>query len=252
MNTHQLLFNHRYDDVISDCRRILEQKPDDPASMEGMARALRARAQYTESLAFFERLSIQRSRNDAANRVVPGSFPWNIDIACLHWMLGNESKAMQMMRGMVAGVLDGAVGYGDAAGGITQGLLLYYMGVSIDRRPEVAFALDYMRNRVDRSVSRVWPAPVAQHYLGDITFEQLLEAANRRANLAVEVEAWKIDLGRRRRVTVALFHNGIRGRAHGDNEHCLARMRQCRELENPLLEQEWYLARYESGRAERA
>jgi hypothetical protein len=98
----------------------------------------------------------------------------------------------------------------------------------------------------------VWPAPVAQHYLGDITFKQLLEAASRRANLAVEVEAWKIDLGKRRRITVALFHNGIRGRAQGDDEHCLARMRQCCELENPLLEQEWYLARHENGRAERA
>jgi len=252
MNTHQLLFNHKYDDVISRCRRVLEQKPDDPASTEGMARALRAKAQYAESLAFFERLAIQRSRDEATNRVAPDSFPWNIDIACLHWMLGNESTATQMMHGLAAGVLDGTVNYGDAAGGVTQGLLLYYMGVSINRPQEVTFALGYMRNRVDRSVSRVWPTPVAQHYLGDVTFEQLLEAASRRANVAVEVEAWKVDLGKRRRITVALFHNGIRGRAQGDNGHCLARMRQCCELENPLLEQEWYLARHENGRAERA
>jgi hypothetical protein len=167
-------------------------------------------------------------------------------------MLGSEAKAMQMMRGLAIGVLDGTVNYGDAAGGVTQGLLLYYMGVSDSRPQEVAFALDYMRNRINRCVSQVWPAPVAQHYLGDITFEQLLEAANRRANLAVKLEAWKIDLGRRRRLSVALFHNGIRGRAQGDNELCLARMRECCELENPILEQEWYLARYENVRAELA
>jgi hypothetical protein len=252
MNTYQLLFKHKYDDVILDCRRVLEQKPDDPASLEGMAKALRAKAQYSESLAFFERLAIQRSRDEAANMAAPGSFPWNIDIACLHWMLGDKSKATQMMRGLVAGVLDGTVNYGDAAGGVTQGLLLYYMGVSINRSQEAAFALDYMRNRVDRCVSRVWPAPVAQHYLGDITFDQLLEAANRRANLTVKVEAWKIDLSKRRRMTVALFHNGIRSRAHGDDDDCLARMRQCSEFEDPLLEQEWYLACYESFSAEPA
>jgi hypothetical protein len=251
MSTHRLLFNHKYDDVISDCRGVLERIPDDSASMEGMARALRAKAEYAESLAFFERLAIQRSRDGAANTAAPGSFPWNIDIACLHWMLGNDEKAMQMMRGLAAGVLDGTVNYGDAAGGVKQGLLLYYMGVSISRPQEVAFALDYMRNRVDRSVSLVWPAPVAQLYLGDITFGQLLEAANRRASLAVSLDAWKIELGNRRRMVVALFHDGIKGRARGDDGHFLARMRRCCELANPLVEQEWYLARHESGRAER-
>jgi hypothetical protein len=252
MNTHQLLFKHKYDDVISECRRVLKQNPDDPAGTEGMARALRAKAEYAESLAFFERLAIQRGRNETANTVALGSFPWNIDIACLHWMLGDKDKAMQMIRGLAAGVLDRTVNYGDAAGGVTQGLLLYYMGVSDSKPQEVAFALDYMRNRVDQSVGRVWPVPVAQHYLGDITFEQVLEAANRRANLAVKVEAWKIDLGRRRRMTVALFHSGIRWRAQGDDEHCLIRMRQCCELENPLLEQEWYLACHESVKADRS
>jgi hypothetical protein len=251
MNTHQLLRAHKYDAAILECLRILEVKPDDPAAIGGMARALRAKAEYAESLAYFERLAIQRGRDEVANQMAPGSFPYNIDIACLHWILGDAAKAVQMMHGMASGILDGTVNYGDAAGGMTQGLLLYYMAISTNQSEEAAFALDYMRNRAKRSASRIWPGPIAKYYLGDITFERLLEVAYSRVNLAVKLEDWKIDLGKRRRTTVALFHDGVRSRARGDHLHCFARMRECCEIENPLLEQEWYLARHETVRAER-
>lgn len=53
-----------------------------------------------------------------------------------------------------------------------------------------------------------------------------------------------------RRLCVALFHDGVRSRAVGDEGHCLARMRECYGLEDPLIEQEWYLARYEVQKAD--
>ena len=53
------------------------------------------------------------------------------------------------------------------------------------------------------------------------------------------------DLLSRRQLCVALFHDGVRSRANGAEHHCQARMRQCYELENPLIEAEWYLARFE-------
>jgi len=54
-----------------------------------------------------------------------------------------------------------------------------------------------------------------------------------------------LEHGRRKRLCVALFHDGVKYRAQGDEAHCLARMRECYALENLLNEQEWYLARYE-------
>src|SRR5262249_28494371 len=45
---------------------------------------------------------------------------------------------------------------------------------------------------------------------------------------------------------VRRFVSRRKSRARGDETHCLARMR---ELENPVVEQEWYLARYEVDRA---
>lgn len=50
--------------------------------------------------------------------------------------------------GSVAGILDQTIEYADAAGGMTQGLLLYYMVVTAKVPKEALYALDYLRNRV--------------------------------------------------------------------------------------------------------
>ncbi len=235
-----------------ECQQELAKNPDDTAAVAGMAKALRAKAEYRESLRFFERLAVQRSEDKTANILAPGSFPWQIDIACLHWLLGNNSKAIQMMHDLVAGILNGSIKYGDAAGGMTQGLLLYYMGITAKQPDEVFFALDYMINRVKHAVSQNWPSPVAQYYLGNTSFENVMEFVNRQRIAPGMTEIAKVELSRRRRLTVALFHDGVRSRSQGDEERCLVRMRECYELENPLLEQEWYLARYEVQRTDQA
>jgi hypothetical protein len=219
--------------------------PDDMTAVEGMARALRTEGKYGEALSFFERLATHRKEDKRANVLTPGSAAWQIDVACLHWLLEDQSKAILMMHGLAAGILDGSIKYGDAAGGMAQGLLLYYMGITAARREEVSFALDYLRNRVKRSFAQIWPCPVAQYYLGDIAFETVMEAVNHQRALPGTPDIAKVELARRRRLSVALFHDGVRSRAQGDEERCLARMRECSDLENPLIEQEWYLARYE-------
>jgi hypothetical protein len=48
-------------------------------------------------------------------------------------VLGKPSKAIALMRDLVDGILDGSIQLGDAAGGMTQGLLLFYMG-----RPQIS------------------------------------------------------------------------------------------------------------------
>lgn len=169
-----------------------------------------------------------------------------MDISCMHWVLGKRREAIEIMRDLVKGVLDGSVRYGDAAGGVGQGLLLYYMGVTEHLPEEISFALDYMRNRASRMAIRSWPGPVARYYLGQIAFEGLVTAATGQPELPRAGEVASAQLFGRRRLCGALFHDGVRSRAHGDEEHCLIRMRECYGLENPLIEQEWYLARYEA------
>lgn len=133
---------------------------------------------------------------------------------------------------------------------MSQGLLLYYMAITSSLPGEVSFALDYLKNRVKRSFSEIWPTPVAQYYLGEISFDDFMEAVNRQPTLTGPLAAAKLELGRRRRLCVALFHSGVKSRAQDDEEHCLVRMRGCAALENPLIDQEWYLARLEVEKAD--
>lgn len=250
MKIQELIRSHRYAEAIADLRRELAKNPRDMAAVESIAKVLRAEGEYAEALSFFERLASHRKEDKIANTLAPGSPAWQIDIACLHWLLDDRSEAIRMVHGLAGGILDGSIKYGDAAGGVSQGLLLYYMAVSENASSEALFALDYLRDRVKRAFSQVWPCPVAQYHLGNIPFEAIMEAVNRRPNLAGPPDLAKLELGRRRRLTLALFHDGVRARAEGDEHHCLVRMRECYGLENPLIEQEWYLARYEVQKAD--
>jgi hypothetical protein len=249
MTVKELLWSHRYGEAIVEFQRVIRDEPENMAALEGMAKALRGKGEYREALSFFERLAMHEREDKIANNVAPGRAAWQIDIACLYWLADDHSRAIRLMHGLAAGILDGSIKYGDAAGGMSQGLLLYYMAVTDNTPEEMSFALDYMRNRLKRSPNYVWPSPIGQHCLGDVTFDKVLEAVNRLPTLAGPPDPAKIELGTRRRLSVALFHDGVRSRAQGDEGHCLARMRECYRLENPLIEQEWYLARYEVQKA---
>jgi tetratricopeptide (TPR) repeat protein len=216
MKVQELMRSHRYGEAIADLRRELASNPEDMASVEGMAKALRAKGEYAEALSFFGRLATHRKEDKTANVLAPGSAAWQIDIACLHWLLDDRSEAIRLMHGLAAGIIDGTIKYGDAAGGMSQGLLLYYMAETENISEEVSFALDYLRNRVKRSFGQVWPCPIAQYHLGDTAFETVMEAVNRQPKLAGPPDPAKLELGRRRRLTLVLFHDGVRSRARGD------------------------------------
>ena len=151
MKWQELVRSRRYAEAIPDLRQHLKNDADDIAAVEWMAEALRATSQYSEALSLYERLAARRRQDKVANIMTPGSAPWDIEIACLHWICGDHAKAMRMMHGLAAGILDGSIQYAtDAAGGMSQGLLLYYMAVSDNKPEQMSFALDYMRNRLKR------------------------------------------------------------------------------------------------------
>lgn len=256
MTVQELMWSHRYTEAVTDLRQHLAKNPEDRLAIEWMAQALRALGEYGESLLHFERLSGFRRDDNVANILAPGTAAWQIEIACLHWLLGDHAKAISLMHGLTAGILDGTIKYGDEAGGMSQGLLLYYMAVTANVSDEASFALDFLGDRVER-ITRImgalndgWRCRIARQYLGEISFEAVMDAIEHPRHRIVADPA-TIELAKRRRLVVALFHNGIRSRALGDEKHCLARMRECYGLENPLIENEWYLARYEVEKADR-
>jgi tetratricopeptide (TPR) repeat protein len=245
MSALKLLEAHKYTEAIEECQRSLSVKADDIGAVATLASALRAIERYEEAIPLFERVGLQ----ERADKIASGRPGRQIDIACLYWILGNRQKAVQNVRELVEGILKGYIKFGDAAGGVEQGLLLYYMAVTDNRPQDIAFSLDYFKNRAKRPFIQSWPGPVANYFLGTITFTDLVEAASGQRGLREAIEVAKTKILSRRRLSVALFHDGVRSRALGDEERCLVRMRECYELENPLIEQEWYLARYEVQKA---
>jgi tetratricopeptide (TPR) repeat protein len=248
----ELLASRRFAEAVAACKQVLSVNPNDFATMGRMALALRALERYEEALPLLERIGAHEKECE----ITPGHPGRQMDISCLCWFLGNRRKAIALMRGLVDGMLDGSIGYGDAAGGMQQGLLLYYMAVTERQPDQAACALDYMRNRLNRLKRLVpghliesWPAPVARYYLGEIAFDELLVFATGERELPEATAAAEARMLSRRQLCVALFHDGTRNRAQGAEDRCLARMRQCFALKDPLIEPEWYLARHEVAQA---
>jgi hypothetical protein len=251
MDPLDLLEAHRYAEAAFECRRLMRAHPNDIVPVAILAAALVALSKYREALPLFQRVHAHVLADEVGNRIAPGRPGERKSIACLHWMLGNRSEALRLMAGLVDGILDRSVNYGDIAGGVTQGLLLYYMGVTAQDEAAKTKALRYLRNRAKRSAAKRFPGPVARYYLGEIDFPEMLATATEGRGAARDVagaiKAARNDLLLRRFVGVALFHDGVKARAGGDEAHCMMRMRECVGLENPLIEEEWYLARYETA-----
>jgi|GEM_PF-2142898 len=252
MDALDLLQSHEYAESVAACRQRLAVNPKDIGAMDTMASALRALEKYEEALPLFERVGA----HEKEFKIAPGMPGRQEDISCLYWFLGNRPKAIGLMRGLVDGILDGSIQYGDLAGGMQQGLLLYYMAVTERQPDQAACALDYMRNRINQLKRFLpglpidyWPVPVARYYLGDLAFDELLVFATSQRELPEAIAAARVKLMSRRQLCVALFHDGTRSRADGAEDRCLARMRECCALEDPLIEPEWYLARHEVERA---
>jgi hypothetical protein len=248
MNAMDLLRSHKYAEAAAVCRQRIAAEPDDIGAISTMADALVALEKYKEALPLYERVDVYEKGRP---HVTPGHPGQQMDISCLYWFLGDRSKAIALMRGLADGILDGSIQYSrDVLGGITQGLLLYYMGATAHQPEQMAFALSYMRKRLKgRYKTDYWPGPVAHYYLGENSFSDVLAAATGQRELAKAIDVARAKLLSRRQLCGALFHDGVKSRVQGAEDQCLARMRECFALENPLIEHEWYLARYEVEQA---
>jgi tetratricopeptide (TPR) repeat protein len=248
-----LLRSHKYADAIAECKRRFSMNANNFGAMDTMASALRALKKYEQAVPLFERIGA----HEKERKITPGHPGRQMDISCLYWFLGYRQKAIALMRGLVDGILDGSIQYGDVAGGMQQGLLLYYMAVTEHQPKQAACALDYMRNRLKQlkrllpltPIDDYWPVPVARYYLGDLDFEEVLVFATGQRELPGATATARVKLLSRRQLCVALFHDGVRSRAQGAEDRCLNRMRECHALEDPLIEPEWYLARHEVEQA---
>ncbi|GAB2898324.1 hypothetical protein GCM10027046_30160 [Uliginosibacterium flavum] len=239
MDALELLEAHRYEEAINAYRINLQETPDDWASFAGLARVLQASGDYEAALPLFERVDeYERQRT-------PGSAGRKADMACVQWCLGRREEAKQLMRGLVDGILDRTIQFADLAGGVQQGALLYFMGITTHDSEAADYALAYLRRLSKKSRIKHWPGPVALHLLGQLDAGTLLNEACGHSHIAAASQAVADSILSRRQLCVALFHVGSALRAQGLETECAEWMRACVALKNPLVEPEWFLAKHE-------
>jgi tetratricopeptide (TPR) repeat protein len=135
MDALELLINQRYVESAREYRKLLKRNPDDWAAVDGLSTCLMAVGAYAEALPLLHRLD-EYERQDLPGH--PGS---KRDLACSYWCLDQWPAAMELMRGLVEGILDRSIEFGDLAGGVQQGLLLHYMGVTAKDQEAIAFSI---------------------------------------------------------------------------------------------------------------
>jgi len=187
--------------------------------------------------------------NDIArqSRATPKSAPYLKHMGTVLWLMGHRSVAKELYRSAADGIRFGTIAYTDAAGGVGQGLLLWYAGVTTKDQNATEHALDYLTRLAKKSRIKLWPGPLAQFVLGRQSLKELLRESFNTDGLPQITERAKSDILVRRELIQALFLLGTQRRKRGDKDGCRRAFQQCAQLANPHVDQEWYLAAAEVG-----
>lgn len=239
----ELVSAHEYAKAAAESERRMKEHPDDTGALHWHGTAMLCLGRLREALEDFRQV-------DARERAkVKGSDGRILTIGAIQWLLGEREDALKTFESAVRGIQAGSITYGDFAGGVSQGLLLWYGGVTTPSAAARERALEYLRDRAEKPLIKSWPGPLALFAVGTASLEDvLLEACGTRDPEAA-MRLARRDVLKRRRLVNATFCFATRRRSEGSEEDCLAQMRMCARIENPIVEVEWYLARGEVEQA---
>ncbi len=241
------LFAHRYEEVEVDCKAELRKHPNESGWLGAHAEVLVCLGRLEEAL-----WEYQRANELHIQQLNPESQPYLKRIGALFWLLDRREEAIRTFRAAVDGILDGSIKFGDSAGGVSQGLLLWYAGVTCPDAAAKEHAQMYLRELSKHRRIEYWPGPLAMYALREKTQAVVLTDLGETTNLKALVRRAKRDLYVRRQLVRTLFYFAARDREEGREEECHAGMVKCASLENPIIEVEWYLAQAEAEQTPRS
>lgn len=246
IDPYDLLEARKYDEAIAGYRKLLANNAEDYAAIGGLARALFADGQYLESI------PLKWQMDELERRENPKDCGRGIEISCAHWCLGEREEAIRLMHMQCAGILDRSITYApDGGGGSTMGVLLHYMAVSMSDMAEVAYAIKYLEKLNAMYDKRLFDTPYPSHLvkfiLGLIDLPALLGGAVETNDLdrATTMATVPDGLLKRRYLCESLFHAGVMCRKARDEAGAKAWFARVFALDNPIVEEEWNLARFE-------
>lgn len=227
----------RFDEAVAAYRKQLKEQPQKKwSNLAGLAESLMGAGQYAEAIPLFEEVNAyQRDRLAASAGCLE-------QISVCHWMTGDRQAALDIMRDLVLAVRDGTITFTDFAGGVSQGLILCYMGITLRSVADVDLAMNYLKTLASRPRIKNWPGPAALFLLGGLTFGEAMKNAADTVQSMPEADQ---DGWMRRYLASLLFAAGTERRMAGDEEGARTFFTECASLTNPLVDYEWYLAKGE-------
>jgi len=241
MKPWEMILAHRYEEAASMYQEKLRSQTEDSGLLSAHATAMLGLGRLEEALDGFIRA------NALASAQLKGETqPYLKTIGAILWLLRKHDESIQTFKMAVDGIADGSIKFADNAGGVSQGLLLWCAGVSTADEEVKNHSLRYLRNVAKKSRIKYWPGVLGLFLLGKKTNEEVIQEVCGTSDLDMGISRFSTDLLKRRGLVKALFYFAVRKRDEGDEQGCRATMAKCASLENPVLEEEWFLADAES------
>ena len=243
MKPWQLVLAHMYAEALDAYDHMLLKGGDEEGAVSGpRATALLCLGRYEEALNGFVSANQAQEKGPLA-----GYSPYIDQISVCQWLSGKKQEAIATLANTMKAVERGAIAYADNAGGASHGLLCWYFAVTYKDGPNKNLAERYLAALSKKSRIKHWPGPLAMMILGREKEDAILEGIGVSNVVAPLGEQSKGDLLFRRKYCKYLFYVATLSRASGSEEQCIVSMRACSQIENPIIEPEWYLANFEAG-----
>lgn len=237
----------RFNDMIKVALDRVGGGREDHVAVAALGQAYMGAGRYEEALPWEWRV------HERAKAEIPDGPGEHLQLACAYWCLDDRVRAIELARGLCAGILDRSVNMApDLAGGATYGLILHYMGVTVVDDGLRDYALDYLSKlnvKYDRrpTIFR-YPVQTVKQLLGELSFEDALEGATKTRSLPDAYQAADQNRSIKIKLGIALFHDAVVRRTNGDQVGCDKRMREVFALGYQTESIRWYFARHEVSR----
>jgi hypothetical protein len=242
VQARQLFKSYKFEEAVQAYKDELKQASDSDhwAAVDGLGKSLMAAGHYDEAVPYLEQAGNHESDQ------LPGAPGRQIQLSVCHWMLGDNVSGIRIIRDLVIAVRDRTIRYADLAGGVSQGIILCYMGASLQRPDDITLALEFLAALAkNRSKIKSWPGPAALLILGETDIAGSIDKATGVVALKQAKIVAENDLLKRRQLVNILFAAGLQQRLTGDEAGARTYMAECAGLTNPLIEYEWHLAKKE-------
>ncbi len=160
----------------------------------------------------------------------------NAKVGVALWLSGEHQQAASVWTRGTEAMLDGAIKYTDAAGGVSIGNLLWFSAVRLGDATGCQLAIKLLKKKLRTKQSSSWPGPISRFLLGDVSPAQLRSTVG------------QVPILRERNLCQAEFYIGVAA-FESNRQLYYESMRLAAELGSvSKLEAEYYLATYEAGR----